>query len=62
MRRRHVALTSVRRYFDVLHLLECYEKSQSPTAHDILLTSMRRDYVASMSIQRHFAILTVCHA
>ena len=24
VRRRHVALTSVRRYFDVLHLLECY--------------------------------------
>ena len=26
VRRRHVALTSVRRYFDVLHLLECFKK------------------------------------
>ena len=44
VRRRHVALTSVRRYFDVLHLLECYlKKVKSPTAHDVLLTSMRRD-------------------
>ena len=61
-----IVVTSHWRQYDViLTSYTCWnviKKSQSPTAHDVLLTSMRRDYVASMSIQRHFAILTVCHA
>ena len=43
VRRRHVALTSVRRYLTSYTCWNVIKKSQSPTAHDVLLTSMRRD-------------------
>ena len=54
IRRRHVASTSGRRYFDIVYLLGyLWSKSNPRGAHGVLLTSMRRDYVASTSIWRH---------